>query len=739
MKRLAFACLLAVTAGCPGPDTTPTPTTTKSDTNNTQATVTPRGSVVGRVTDAYTGQPMSGVAVKVVASPVLSTTTDDSGVYAIDGLPAGGALTAYFELSGYVRGLCGFTIANTAGNSPQDGANATCNVVLGKADGEVKGNVLLPNGVPASGAIVVADMRPNGFDGVVTTAVAADGTFDLVGLATQARGTNYTVTVNPYDQNGDKVADYGAVSQAVFVTQGTPARTVFTLTNVGQKVIASNVFDGDIDPTDEIQFTFAFPVVTTSNQFAAATEFRLVNTSRANQEVATDITWVSDTQAKVKPQQALEIGAIFRINLNLQNVGGGTFVTNFNFQARPASVTPLTSQVSGLTVTNGPFNFNSNAFSLAWTGVPLATGYLVWAKDTHQNSNYVLVTNIVGECEHCTTNVALPNSFDVNNFDGTQPLSFNNKVTFAVVPTDLYGNFSPLNAAPTAQVMDTVAPTITGYGIVSANSDAINDDAAASTIQIRVFFNEPMDTATPPTFITAASVGATWTWEVGGLINNQGSFTLTIQPGADATGPYSIRGGKDSSGNAVVQGEITDALHGRKELLSNPGFETGNCSVTNWIVAHTGSATDPVANSSSVRSGACAAVLGFPAGTVPQTGEAKLYQDVALPAIPPNANWTFQVGLSYRTFAQAVSGMTLPFTVTQQCRLVDQTETTTIATLANAISQNSPFTFTVSPTQTILSAYANTTVRLLCSVNNTGTQPANVGLYVDDVSVALVK
>ncbi len=721
-----------------------------------QKPVSPKGSIVGRLLDAATQTPIEGVTVKVLGADGTSTNAD--GIFTLRDLIVGSTFTFIFDKTGYVRARTTATIPASAGNSPLEGGIATFSFELFPASGSITGTVFLPNSTPAANATVYVDQR-NSVSGesVVTGTTGADGSFTLTGLAARPSGQSHTVFVQWFDENGDMQADYGGFSQSVTVFPGVPARIFMTYSPGTQRVVATNLFDGDVAPNDEFTFTLALPVLPQNRNQDASAAAALTNTTRGGSNVPVEVTFTNGTTVKVKPSQgSLKEGDRYSLVLNLANAnsrstGSGTatnFSQTYTFQVRPATVAPFTTQVSGLVVTNpsptAPFSatqfgHNSTSFTLSFPAVPGAVRYDVFARDTTNNLNYVFVSSVTADGSPRYTTTANP----AGPLNVTLPLAGGNRVSFAVVGVDTYGARAPVNAATPVEVRDTIPPTITGGPtLVGGGSiDAINDEATAQTARLRITYSESMDPASVVTFTTTASPAptATWAWDT----STAGILTLTFAAGADSTGSFVIRGGRDFAGNEIAQaGDLVGSLGGRRELLQNGNFTMGTgCGLGNWTPSNTGGApapsTQPNNGAIAGSTSPCAAVLGSVPGTAPTSGRSRIVQDVPLPTLMMTG-WNIQASARARpvfTVNRANPGASY----TMECRVTSTADaliTSLLAASASAADITSS-TFTASPN---VSLTGNVTVRVVCEAENTNTTiPGNGALYVDEVSVQLVK
>ncbi len=750
MKRSLLVLVAVAIAACAQPGSS------TYDQQQTQVAITPKGTITGRVLELGTATPLTGVTVTLNTPTPVTATTNDKGFFTFADVVVNSEFQVVFEKDGYVRNTARTAVpgaVNYAGATPLAGGNATIEMSLGKAEGTIKGIVFLPNSRPAVNATVVVDQRRSYVTGlggsvgesVVSVKTGMDGSFTLTGLASAPAGVTHRVVAQWFDENGDMQADYGSTSENVDVLGADPSRIFIYYSNIGQTVIDSNVFDGEIGATDSLEFTFALPVLTSGQNQAVTDQFALYNIT-ANTYVAVEQTWASPVKVSVKPVGALKESDQYRVDITLKLANAGTYGKSFTFQVRAGTVTGPATQVTGFAVTNPNrtpntlFNYNENTFNLAWNSLPGVTRYNVYAKDTTSNPAYVLLydrfTPSIGT-GRITLSLNLPYTF--NN---GQPLSEGNKVTFTVVAIDGYGNTAPLGAAPTVVIGDNVQPTTPGgtpgrYPVGSSiEPDGINDTAAPQTIQLRLTYSEPMDATTAPVFTNGGgAVTQSFVWEAGTSV---GIMTLTVPAGGDITGPFTIRGGKDFAGNSLANVDFTGRLGGRKELLVNGSFEdaAGACNVTGWMATGTPAPVAVPANNAT-STGKCAGVLGSPFGTTPTTGLTKLSQDVVLAAIPTQSaglGWGYEYSIRMRP-TYIITGIDVP-TITQRCRITDTSDAQIVGALnVSTSSANS----NVYPAAYTGGLAAMQTVRLQCEVNNTTTDSANAALFIDAASIALVK
>ena len=722
----------------------------KYDQKQTQVPITPKGTVVGRVLELGTATPLGGVSVALNVPGVAPATTSAEGTFAFADVVVTSELMLIFKKDGYLTSTTTAVVpgaVNYAGSTPLAGGIATARMELAKADGTIKGIVFLPNQRPAVNATVVVDQRrsyvtasgvSNLGESVVTAKTGMDGSFTLTGLASAPAGISHRVTAQWFDENGDMQADYGSVVQVVDVLGTDPSRVFLQYSDIGQRVIDSNVFDGEVGAMEGLTFTFAMPVLSSGQNTDIVNQVTLVNVTNNSSQVAVDQTWENNgTKVTAKAiGGALREGDQYRVSLNLKQTNGNFFSPSYLFQVRSATVTAPATQVANFTVTNPSRTPNTNfdhadtQFTLTFTAVAGFSSYNIYAKDTTTNLAFVFLqtyTPNIG-AGRLTTVVNLPFQFNRN-----RPLSDGNKVTFAVVPIDRYGNTALLSAAPAVTVADNVQPRVTSTApsrIGATAPDGINDTTVAATVQMRLSYTEPMDGASAPVYTNAGgAVVQSFVWEAG---LNTGILTLNITAGGDITGPFTIRGGKDAAGNVLANADFTGILGGRKELLLNGNFEdaAGTCSITSWVASGT-PAPVAVTNNNSTGTGRCGGMIGSPIGSSPVTGVTKLQQDVVLADITNGLGWSYEYGFSYRA-EYATTGIAAA--VNQRCRITDTADMNVVGLFSvnssNMPNYVTPATGSLAPAQT---------VRFQCEVNNATTDSANAALFVDNVSIALVK
>ncbi|MDX2012448.1 MAG: hypothetical protein SFW67_19785 [Myxococcaceae bacterium] len=777
MKRV-FAAMAAALglAACGGGSTQPTG---PQQFEQAQKPVSPKSVVAGRVIDGATQQPLDGVSVKAIGFDNTITTAAD-GTFKLENIVAGSSVTFVFEKMGYVRQVSGTSTPSSAGNSPLEGGLRTLTVELFPSTCSVGGFLFLPNGRPASGVTVAVDQSNYG-ESLVTSQTGMDGAFSLAGLGCAPSGASHTISVPWFDENGDMQADYGGFNSFVTLFPGQPGRVFLTYNAVSNRIVASNIVDGEVAPGEDLQFTFALPMLPSTLEQNAREQARLYNTTRGGfdgVELPTEVTFMSSTQLRVKPANgSLREGERYRLDLRLRNANtssgiGSTFTPSIEFQVRPAVVMPYNAVVTGVTVQNpspvapfglDKFNFDSNVFQVSWNQVSDAARYEVFARD-RVNPNFVFLTGVLATAApRQQTSITLGTAtFNGGSFDaapgipGNQPLAYANVLTFAVVAVDIYGNRSPLMTAMPVTVRDEIPPTVaSGPTLVpdalgTGGVDAINETNAPTSARLRIVYSEPMDVAmaNAPSFTSSATnaPAVAWAWDPADPGQRTLIMTLTFAPNTDGSGSFVVRGGRDASNNAVAQaGDIVGTLGGRRELLQNGNFQSGNaCSLMNWNPTNNGSAPAPVTvpnNGAIVGSTSpCAALLGSVPGAQPSTGRARITQDVGLPSNPMSA---FILQASARARPVFVVNQAMPGAAYNMVCRVETVALPAVTLGFLAVAAAGPGadlpTAPFGGATIGLTGAAGTTVRVLCESDNATMFPGNGAFYVDEVSVALVR
>ncbi|MBM4066125.1 MAG: carboxypeptidase regulatory-like domain-containing protein, partial [Planctomycetes bacterium] len=171
------------------PVTSPTATATATPVASPTPTPVQTGSIAGFVTDADTGEGIEGATVTSVPAPLYSATTDATGYYTIDNVPAG-SVTLIASATGY---------SNSTPTSVTVVANDTTVVdfALSAIVPTSPTPVASPTPVTATLVVAVTDEGGNAVEGATVTVDGQTGTTGANGTATFSLETgDYTVTVS---------------------------------------------------------------------------------------------------------------------------------------------------------------------------------------------------------------------------------------------------------------------------------------------------------------------------------------------------------------------------------------------------------------------------------------------------------------------------------------------------------------------------------------------------------------
>lgn len=233
MKKLVMALVPAMVFGCGSPTDANGDGIADGiqDPNNISVVVpaTPKGTVSGQVLTTQQ-KPLAGanVSLTVGSSTVAKTsTTDDTGNFTFQDVPAGAQVLLTFSKDGFASLRATSEVPDSAGTVPINNGNASFGpVLLSELSGQVKVNLIGPDGRPAVGAKATLEVDPAGrvlfgpteltTSKVVVEAVAdAQGvlTFDKVPSPIEANRltSTYRLSVNAMDTNGDGVFETGGL------------------------------------------------------------------------------------------------------------------------------------------------------------------------------------------------------------------------------------------------------------------------------------------------------------------------------------------------------------------------------------------------------------------------------------------------------------------------------------------------------------------------------------------------
>jgi hypothetical protein len=206
--------------------------------------------VDGAVVDEYTRLPLEGVLVTILGltdadGETISTTTDENGLWRVEGNATGGSITAAYSLEGYVTKAKShiFQDHETLGHitQPEDYTFTDDACSGGSADGGKEGDrkvcgfrlpplpatepvvagTVLAFGAPATGARVQLRATSGNQQELLHTAIqetvtGADGRFAFEPVP----DGSYEIVVDQYDINGDGVVDFRIKQQNVCLIGG---------------------------------------------------------------------------------------------------------------------------------------------------------------------------------------------------------------------------------------------------------------------------------------------------------------------------------------------------------------------------------------------------------------------------------------------------------------------------------------------------------------------------------------
>ena len=669
------------------------------------------GTIVGQVTSLASGRPLAGVEVSTLTDAGrVSAATDATGAYALAGLPAGATYQVRFALAGHVTRLAQTDLPGAAGNVALANPIATVNLTLAAADASLAGTVS-DGAQPLAGAVVAVDLRTQGYDLLATATTDAGGTFRIDSLPSAPSGFQVPVAVQPYDANGDGAPDYQSVGTIASLFPGlvTQVRLDLYAPGYGFSVVDADMESGT-HPADtplHVTFSRSLDLAATSAALRDATMFLDVATEKQLDATGTQlvVSAAGGTPLAEGHQYQLIVGAV--------SAAGETRYLSWSFVAGAGGTVPP--PVSGLAASPASPNYDTRSFTLTWDAAADAAQYRVYARDTRSNPSFVALAT-VGTTPAPQATVSLPATFDYYSGDGLQtPFAWGTEVTFAVVAVGPTGAPGDVTSATPVRLRDAVAPSVTSS---AQSGSAANATASPQTVTLQVTFDEYMDPATAPAIdLPVAGLSPVFAMDPG---LRKGTFTLTIPTATDATGPFTVTGAVDTSGNAMRP--YSGRLYRTQDLIANGGFETGDLS--GWTTSATQTASVPAATTTAAASGSWSARLGNATGS-PENGVSTLWQDVALPA----GAASIRVSVSYRPFTNSGSyasdrGWCGVYTPSGGSYLtfVDLMYLQNASSFATATAQLTP-------------ALAGQTVRIQCSVQQFGAWVS--GMYVDDLSVVV--
>jgi len=684
--------------------------------------VTPsRGSISGTVVDEATGQLLEGVSVWTLDPSIgkIRSTSTEGGVYILPNLPSGGLYEVIFEKAQYIT-MTGF--ASLSGSGTQ------LNMTLSKGDASITGTVYTPTLGPAAGASVVLDLRPMGYKLMKTVEADSNGRFAISDLPARLQGLNVSAVVLPYDINKDSIPDTETFLGSVVLYHGATSTVTWTLSYAGGgiRILQTNVEGtASLLPSDSVYFVFS------TSAKPGSLSYLLQDVSiPGNPVVPAAVQWSNNNiSLAIDPTTNLNDGHTYLISLAVAATNGSSGSWTYSFTVH--TPLPLPGQATNLCVSAGtlaecysqqlPADWTSSIYTLCWDNASGAVRYNIYAKDDWNNPNWTRIKDNIGTSPGgpCV-NITLPSYFDYYTGDEfITPLAFKTKVSFAVTSVNADGAESPISGAPVSSVTDTVPPSVVS---VSYEGDPNNSAGfAAITFTIAVTFSEYMNPSSSPSLgLPVTCAGCSAVWSLGRNIRS-GFFEVSVPPGVDGSGLYTIYNALDSSDNIQV-GPFTFKVCSPVNRINNPGFESG--SFLSWTVA--ASAPSPLVSSENFHSGVYSAALGNIGYDPSISGNSAIYQALSL------------AGFSTATLSFWMWPISTQSAINyQRCYLTNGAG----AFIATLFQTNSNAQAWSQKTLDLTPYIPYGTIRVYfdvyqCPTPACTTAPGRTGMYVDDVSVS---
>ena len=364
------------------------------------------------------------------------------------------------------------------------------------------------------------------------------------------------ITINPVmdlANNQAYIVNYNVASVAGNFTSTTYTFvTVLDNVDVPMYLLSSNVVDEDGNEDLEFPTTLAiklaFSMLPASGGPTTCTLTDVGNSDQVATTLtvsATGDTLIITPNGELKDDQSYRYSCTVYANGAVDTDGDGncdsgdaciavaatSFETKRSYTTVPAVVTIFAKDP---TITS--FADDLTSYSFEWTGVANATGYYIYAKDSHNNTDYVRVSgsapitisdNLNGTAG--AIDIGLITQFDRYSDDADQTPLAGITLSFMITAVNYYGESTPSTAVTFVDNATPVAVTPAQPATADNSGDAIN----AKTITVTVGFDEIMDVSTAIA-VTIAEAGGdaayvlpstaiTATWDDGGR-----GLTLTI-------------------------------------------------------------------------------------------------------------------------------------------------------------------------------------------------------------------
>lgn len=248
MKRVVISvCLTLLICGCSE--------IAKVQTEN----VEPEGIIEGIVMAADTNDRLSGAEVWLYLNgEKISTMTDGEGVFIIKNVPAGSTYTVYAKASEYTTAFADIILPDIT-SFPQGNARVEVNFFLYPLNGNLSFHVeYFPEGAtqpfPATGAVIIIDLRSIGFDMVFSGETDANGDFTFTDLPADFDGLQLPVYVyylfsdsSPPSVESLNVKVYSNATVSKTVSLFAPGYTP------PPEVVSATLYGGTADNTGNVQ------------------------------------------------------------------------------------------------------------------------------------------------------------------------------------------------------------------------------------------------------------------------------------------------------------------------------------------------------------------------------------------------------------------------------------------------------------------------------------------------------
>ncbi|MBL7052318.1 MAG: carboxypeptidase regulatory-like domain-containing protein [Candidatus Marinimicrobia bacterium] len=298
----------------------------------------------------------------------------------------------------------------------------------------------------------------------------------LTALEPLEENTDYIFVANMISERG---AD--ATEEIMFTTWHDPT----------PEVLHSSLDDYNLFPVDSL-LTFVF----SEDMDEDLTEFALRDENLA--EVGFAAIWSSLNSVTLELFGQLEEATDYTLDINLVSSGGNTASASYEF--RTVSTVAIPQDVTDLSIDNydeiSPADFDATDFDLSWQHSEGAEFYRIYAKDSRDNSDWVLIGENHEDTQIVTryASFELPEQFDVYQNDNPlqTPLTDSTIVYFAVTPVNSSGERGISESTKIVSIFDTKKPTLSViYSTVALET---NGEGNVIKIEIRYSASEYMST-----------------------------------------------------------------------------------------------------------------------------------------------------------------------------------------------------------------------------------------------------